>query len=83
MFNLIASITILGALYWGFIRGYIWRALMWIFSVYGMSEALNHIDALKSSPIIILGHPIEWSIVISFIIAALAIITTKINKEAQ
>ena len=81
MFNLIASITILGLLYWGFIRGYFFRGIVWLFSVVGMTVAFNNIEALRSSPVIILNHSISWSEVISFIIVVAAIITTRIHKE--
>lgn len=82
MFDILASITILGALYYFFIRGFIFRAALWIFGFIGLNDFLHtHIHALTHTVMTILDHPIPWSLLISFTISILAIITTKVKKE--
>lgn len=81
MWNIIVGGSFLGALYYLLFRGALFRAILWGFGWYGLAITLDRIIYLQSSPMTIFNHFIHWSFIIGFVIALLAIITTKYSEK--
>ncbi len=81
MWDLLFGGIFLTALYYGLIKGYLFRGIMWIFGLYGLFIALDHISFLHDAPLIAFSHPLPWSFLISFIITLAAILTTRFSKK--
>ncbi len=84
MIDLILGGGILTALYFLFIRGFIYRWIIWMGGFYGIHIFLyTHLQASTHTFMTILDHPFPWSFIVSFTITLLAIITTRIHKDTH
>lgn len=77
MYDILIGGSILAALYYLVLRGYLFRGIIWLFGFYGLAITLDRIPLFHQAPVLAFTHPVSWAYFISFFIALAAIITTK------
>lgn len=83
MWDLLFGGLFLTALYYGLIRGYLFRGIMWLFGYYGLAITLDRATFLHDAPLVAFSHPLPWSFLISFAITLAAILTTRFSKKKE